>query len=155
MLAQAEQPEITLRYAESEPDMVAIHQFLLAVAAPAMLGPVNPIKSLEEIIRVTKNEVALMLIRDGRLVGTMGLVNPVWWYSDAAFLTDRWHFVLPEIFGTPAADMLEDEAIKIAEAAGILFIHQGKIRKGKKGVHRLMPRAYGGESATTNASQGD
>jgi hypothetical protein len=144
--ANPDQPEI--RYAESEQDMTAIHQFLLVVAAPAMQCPVNPLKSLEEIIRVVRSEVALMLVRDGRLVGTMGIVNPVWWYGDATFLTDRWHFVLPEIMNTPAADMLEDEAIKIAEAAGIKFVHQGKIRKGKKGVLRLMPRVYGGDSAT-------
>jgi hypothetical protein len=144
--ANPDQPEI--RYAESEQDMTAIHQFLLVVAAPAMQCQVNPLKSLEEIIRVVRNEVALMLVRNGRLIGTMGIVNPVWWYGDATFLTDRWHFVLPEVMNTPAADMLEEEAIKIADAAGIKFIHQGKIRKGKRGVLRLMPRVYGGDSAT-------
>ena len=147
MAANPGQAEI--RYAESEQDMTAIHQFLLVVAAPAMQCPVNPLKSLEEIIRVVKNEVALMLIRDGFMIGTMGIVNPVWWYGDATFLTDRWHFVLPDVYNTPAADMLEDEAIKIAEAAGIKFIHQGKIRKGKRGVPRLMPRVYGGESRSS------
>jgi hypothetical protein len=137
-----------IRYAETEQDMVAMHEFLLVVAQPAMQCKVNVVKSLQEIIRVTRDEVALMLVRDGRLIGTMGLVNPVWWYGDEGFLTDRWHFVLPELFATPEAEMLEDEAIKIAQAAGTQFIHQGKIRKGKKGVLRLMPRVYGGESRT-------
>lgn len=129
--------------------MVAIHQFLLAVAAPAMLCPVDPIKSLEEIIRVTKHDAALMLIKKGHLVGTMGIIRPVWWYGNGEFLTDRWHFVLPEIMHTPDADKLEDEAIALAEEAGLPFIHQGKIRKGKKGIHRMMPRIYSAESPNT------
>lgn len=142
-----------VRYAESEPDMVAIHEFLLVIAQPAMLCPVNVVKSLEEVIRVVRDEVGLMLVRDGRLIGTMGLINPTWWYGDAGFLTDRWHFVLPEVMCTPEADMLEDEAIKIAELAGTIFVHQGKIRKGKKGVPRLMPRVFNLESRTVE-SQG-
>jgi SAM-dependent methyltransferase len=135
-----------VRFAESEQDMVAMHEFLCVVAAPALRCPINPVKSLQEIIRVTRDEVALMLIRDGRLIGTMGLINPVWWYGDAAFITDRWHFVLPEFMNTPDAELLEDEAIRTAAAAGLEFIHQGKIRKGKRGVPRLMPRVYTLES---------
>jgi hypothetical protein len=126
--------------------MTAIHQLLLVLAAPAMLCPVNVVKSLLEVIRVSRDEVALMLVRDDRLIGTMGIINPTWWYGDGGFLTDRWHFVLPEVMNTPAAELLMDEAIKIAEAAGTIFVHQGKIRKGKRGVHRLMPRVYGGDS---------
>lgn len=136
-----------MRFAESEPDMVAMHQFLLAVAAPAMLCQVDVVKSLEEIIRVTTKEAALMLIKGGRLIGTMGIVSPVWWYGNAQFMTDRWHFVLPEVMNTPDADLLEDEAIALAETAGLPFVHQGKIRKGKKGIHRMMPRIYTPESA--------
>src|SRR5690349_11500050 len=79
--------EATIRFAESEQDMVAIHQFLLAVAGPAMLCQVDPIKSLEEIMRVVAHEAALMLIKDGRLVGTMGIISPVWWYGNEKFMT--------------------------------------------------------------------
>lgn len=126
--------------------MVAIHEFLLVVATPVLQCPVNVVKSLQEIIRVTRDEVALMLVRDGRLIGTMGLVNPTWWYGDEGFLTDRWHFVLPEFDSTPESELLLDEAIKVADAAGLKFFHQGRIRKGKRGVQRFMPRVYGGES---------
>lgn len=127
--------------------MVAIHQFLLVVARPAMLCPVNGIKSLQEIIRVVNEEAALMLIQNGVMVGTMGIINPVWWYGDEGFLTDRWHFVLPQFMNTPTAAMLMDEAIKLAKTAGISFVHQGKIRRGKTGVARMMPRVYGAETA--------
>lgn len=137
-----------IRYAETEQDMVAMHEFLLVVARPAMQCEVNVVKSLQEIIRVTREEVALMLVREGRLIGTMGIINPTWWYGDAGFLTDRWHFVLSAFDHTPDSALLLDEAIKLADQAGLKFYHQGRIRQGKKGEMRLMPRVYGGESRT-------
>lgn len=126
--------------------MTAIHRFLLVVAQPAMLCPVNIYKSLEEVIRVVRDEAALMLMKGDLMVGTMGIINPTWWYGDEGFLTDRWHFVLPEYDNTPDAALLEEEAIKIGEIAGIRFIHMGRARRGKRGILRMRPRVYGGES---------
>lgn len=140
-----------IRYAENEQDMVAMHEFLLVVAQPAMQCKVNVVKSLQEIIRVTREEVALMLIHDGRLIGTMGIINPTWWYGDEGFLTDRWHFVLPAFDNTAESALLLTEAVKVANAAGLKFYHQGRIRQGKNGVMRLMPRVYGGDSVTVEA----
>ena len=122
-----------------------MHRLLLVLARPVfeVSGcPVNGQKSLLEIIRVTRDEVSIMLMRGNMLVGTMGLIRPTWWYGDVAFLTDRWHFVLPEIDGTPAAGMLIEEAKLIAQAAELKFIHQGKMRKARNGVHLMMPRVY-------------
>lgn len=134
--------ETVIRYAETDDDVIAMHRFLLAVARPAMHCPVNPEKSLLEIIRVTKFEAALMAIHNGLLVGTMGIIKPEWWYGDGEFLTDRWHFVLPDFMHKPAATMLMDEALKIAKDANLEFIHQGKIRPAKNGAARVMPRSY-------------
>ncbi len=122
--------------------MIAIHRFLLIVAQPAMRCPVNPEKSLHEIIRVTKYEAAIMAIHNGLLVGTMGIIKPDWWYGDGEFLTDRWHFVLPEFMHHPIAGMMMDEALSIAKSADLEFIHQGKIREAKKGAARMMPRVH-------------
>lgn len=112
--------------------------------AKAIRCPINAIKSLNEIIRVTRDEVALMLVRNGMLIGTMGIVNPTWWYGDAGFLTDRWHFVLPEFDGTAASKMLMDEALAVAKLAGLEFLHNGKARE-RDGVLRLMPKIYATE----------
>lgn len=124
--------------------MIAIHRFLLIVALPAMRCPVDVKASLLEIIRVTKEEVAIMAIRDGLLVGTMGLIKPQWWYGNGrdSFLTDRWHFCLPQFYNGPVNDALMAEAKAIAHAANLEFIHQGKIRPAKNGVTRMTPRAY-------------
>lgn len=144
LVEQIEQPDadvITIRYAESDDDVIAIHQFLLIVAQPQMRAPVDAIASLEEIIRVTRDEVAIMAIKGGHLVGTMGLIHVPWWYApDCDFMVDRWHFVLPQLRNSDVNRMLEDEAQIIADSAGIEFINQGKIRS-RRGKLMVFPRA--------------
>lgn len=133
-----------LRYAQNDNDVIAIHRFLLVVAAPALLCPVNIEKSLIEVIRVARDEVALMAMRGDMLVGTFGLIKPTWWYGDGEFLTDRWNFIAPPEVHSGVGKLLDDEAKAIADAAGLIFINQGKIRRQKHGNNFLMfPRLHG------------
>jgi GNAT superfamily N-acetyltransferase len=133
--------ETVIRYAENDNDCIAIHQFLLEVAQPAMRCPVSHQKSAAEVWRVATQETAIMAFHKGRLVGTMGLIAPEWWYGDGdRFLTDRWHFVLPEFRHTEIDRLLMDEAKDIAIMAGLEFIHQGKIRAARDGVLYTNPR---------------
>ena len=127
----------SVAYAEAKDHAIAIHRFLMVVAQDAMVGEVDPVKSLAEVMRVVEKEAALVLIHDGRMVGTMGIIAADWWYSADRFMTDRWHFVLPEYKNTPHAALLLQEALAIAKAAGLPFIHQGKMRKGL-----MSPRIY-------------
>lgn len=136
-----------MRYAQNDDDVIAIHQFLLEHAKDAMRCPVNHEKSAREVWRVCSESVGIMVFVDGDLVGTLGLIDPEWWYGDGRFLTDRWHFMKPEFYHSAAAAALFDEAKKIAAEAGLEFIHQGKIRGEKSGALRMMPRAYAAESA--------
>lgn len=114
----------------------------MIVAQPALHCPVNVEKSLNEIVRVAKEGAAIMVLHNGILVGTLGLMKVTWWYGDGEFMVDRWHFVLPAFMNTPTADKLFDDAKEIAGIAGLEFIHQGKIRSAKNGVQRMTPRAY-------------
>jgi hypothetical protein len=145
---------VEIRFATTDDDVIAIHRFLLVVAQPAMHCPVNPEKSLHEIIRVAKFEAAVMAIVDGFLVGTMGIIKPTWWYGDGEFLTDRWHFVLPNLHHGPVNAALAAEAHAIADAAGLKFFHQGKARELKNGVRLMMPRIYVPESANVPPMEG-
>jgi nucleotide-binding universal stress UspA family protein len=139
--AATKQPEI--RFAVTDDDVIAIHRFLLVVAAPAMLAPVSAVKSLHEVFRVAAQEAAIMAIVDGFLVGTLGLMKVDWWYSDeGSFLTDRWHFVLPQHKHGPIDKALLNEARAIADDAGLPFVNQGKIRRLKDGSHLMTPRVY-------------
>ena len=136
-----------IRYAESDQDVVAIHQFLLKYATPALRCPVNHAKSAREVWRVCNENVGIMCFVNGELVGTLGMMDAMWWYGDGAFLTDRWDFTKPEFYNQGIGDLMLDEAKKIADAAGLEFIHQGKIRGEKRGVPRMMPRVHLPESA--------
>ena len=109
-------------------------------------------KSLVEVIRVTKHEAAVMAILDGKLVGTMGIIKPTWWYGDADFLTDRWHSVLPQFWHGPVNEALMDEAINIAKAADLEFIHNGKLRAAKR-MHLRFPRAYNAKDSPEEGGQ--
>jgi hypothetical protein len=129
-----------IRYAENDNDVIAIHRFLLVVARPAMLAPVNVVKSLEEVIRVAKEEVALMAMRGDMLVGTLGLMRPTWWYGDESFLTDRWNFVVDPEKNGDAGKLLWEEARKIADVSKLPLINQGKIRRLKSGDYLMFPR---------------
>lgn len=143
--APLEQPDVlpfTVRYAQTEPDMVAIHRFLMVVAQPAFQCALDVEKSLIEVIRVVRDEAAIMLMQGDMLIGTMGLIKHRWWYGQDEFLTDRWHFVLPSLMHSPGAGLLIDEAVAIAGAAGMKFYHQGKIRPARNGVHLMFPRVY-------------
>lgn len=131
----------------SDEDVVAIHKFLLVVAAPSAVDGINVVKSLQEVIRVVASEVALMAIHNGILVGTLGIMRGTWWFNDTDFLTDRWHFCLPAFYHGPADIALMDEARQIAAAAGLRFVDNGKLRDGKGGVLRLTRRLYSPESA--------
>ena len=108
-----------------------------------------PVESLEEIIRVVRDEVGIMAMVGDALVGTMGIIKPTWWYGDEEFLTDRWHFVLPQYDGTAISQALLDEAVKIADGAHLKFFHQGRARRAKNGVYYMWPRIYGGGSDKT------
>lgn len=141
----AEQPkaiEPAIRFAETDDDVIAIHRFLLVVAMPHLWGSVDPVKSLDEIIRVTKYEAALMAIVDNMLVGTMGIIKATWWYGGDDFLTDRWDFCLPQFYGTEVQKMMMAEVDTLADDAGLKFIHNGKIRRRKNGSGFMMPRIY-------------
>lgn len=142
MAAQPNPTDVVIRFAESDQDKVAIHQFLMVVAAPHLWGSIDVEKSLREVIRVTDEEAAIMAILDGHLVGTMGIIKPVWWYGNDEFLTDRWNFVLPQFHHTEVESALMAEAYRLADDAGLRFINQGKIRARKDGTGLLFPRIY-------------
>lgn len=141
----APDPEIEIRYASTDDDVIAIHKFLLVVASPSAVDGINVVKSLQELIRVSKEGVALMAISGGVLVATLGLMKVEWWYNDTFFMTDRWHFCLPSFWHGPADKKLVDEAKTIANLAGLRFVDNGKLRDGHNGMLRMTRRLYSPE----------
>lgn len=95
--------------------MVAIHGFLCVVAGPTLPGPIDAKDSATEVWRVVQESVAIMALDGDRLVGTLGLIRPkFWWNSNIAFLANRWLFALP---GMGAGKAVLKEALGIAVAS--------------------------------------
>jgi hypothetical protein len=108
---------IIVRYAETDADVVAIHGFLCVVAGPTLPGVIDPKDSATEVWRIVNHDVALMAIKEDRVVGTIGLVNPrFWWNSKLSFLANCWLFTLPD---SGSLLPLMREAVGIAKASGL------------------------------------
>jgi hypothetical protein len=120
---------ISIRYAESDDDVVAIHRFLCVVAGPTLPGPIDHKDSAIEVWRVVKEDVALMAMNaDNLMVGTMGIVRvPFWWNTKVRFLANRWFFTIP---GSRAAKPLLREAGAIAKGSD-LELHIFDERRGR------------------------
>lgn len=109
--------EITIRYAQTDIDVVLIHKFLCVVAGPTLPGPIDPKNSIHEIWRLASQDVVLMAMRGDLLVGTLGLIQARhWWNEKVRFVANRFFFALP---GLGAGRLLLKEAIGIAEGSGL------------------------------------
>jgi hypothetical protein len=92
----SEREPLIIRYAKTDDDVIAIHRFLCVVMGPQLPGVIEHRDSANEIWRVVNHDIAWMAIRGGMLVGTLGVVNPrFWWNSKIGFLANRWLGVLP------------------------------------------------------------
>jgi len=134
--------DIEIRYAQTDNEVIAIHGFLCVVAGPTLPGPIDPKDSATEVWRVVNHDVALMAIKDDKVVGTIGLVRPqFWWNSKINFLANRWFFTLP---GSGSAKPLLAEAKTIAKASDLeLHIYdenRGRLLILNKSKKRHVPR---------------
>jgi hypothetical protein len=137
--------EVTVRYASTDDDVILIHRFLCIYAGPLLPGPIDAQKSAIEVWRVAVQDVALMAIQDGQLIGTLGPVFPEHWWSKLKFSANRWFFCAP---GSKAWLPLLREAKAIAVGSGfelhiisegrgkILILNKSKHRKGAVNVLR-------------------
>ena len=136
--------DISVRFAESDGDVVAIHGFLCVTMGPLLPGDIDPKNSAMEVWRVVNHECALMAIRDDKLIGTIGIVKvPHWWARDRYFLANKWLSVLPD---AGALHPLMHEAVRFAkdltspEDPGGLELHLYDEQKGRITILNRHPR---------------
>ncbi|MGP0093109.1 MAG: hypothetical protein ACLPKB_24690 [Xanthobacteraceae bacterium] len=148
-------PEIlALRYAQSDDDVIAIYEFLSAMAAPSLPSAIDRRRSVEEIWRVVNYSVATMALRGARLVGTLGLTRQTFWWGgpSAAFLANRWFFVLPDEPAAGRALLADAKAIAkacalelhiIAEAKGkVVIINKSRRRIARRPAPESRPSPF-------------
>jgi hypothetical protein len=108
--------DLTIRYASSDEDVVAIHQFLCLLALPTLPCEVDAKESATEVWRIVTQECALMAMQGDILVGTLGIIQLKFWFGKGHFFVNRWFHALPNL---GAGALLLREAIRIAKAADL------------------------------------
>lgn len=122
----------TIRYAEkTDEEIVRIHHFVALVAGPVLFVPIDPVKSVNEISRVVRDQTygfALVAEIKGEIVGSIGLVAPDFWYGNGTFFTDRWFFTYPALHHHGIGVALEAYA-RATIPEEIPLIINGKLKK--------------------------
>jgi hypothetical protein len=120
--------ELTIRPADGDNDIITIHGFLCVTAGPTLPAPIDPKKSVEEIWRVVNHEYALVAVNEeSKLVGTIGIVKPDFWWGNQTFMVNRWFFALPDS-GAGAPLLREAEAIAVELGLELHIIDEAKSR---------------------------
>jgi hypothetical protein len=135
--------DVPVRFADGDHDVVAIHGFLCVTMMPLLPCDIDPRNSSTEVWRVVNAECALMMIRDDKLVGTVGIVKvPYWFAKDEFYLANRWLSVLPDFNASP----LIHEAVAFAkglsdaEHPGGLELHIYDEQAGRITILNRSPR---------------
>lgn len=114
----SEPAEYRLIYGETLEDAKLIFRFLAPYHASSDLPPLNPGKALQAIIEVIAEGVAIMVIQDGNILGSIGMMPGDYWYSDRPLMLDRWLYVMPQHRDGVVMKMLLEEVARIADRAG-------------------------------------
>lgn len=69
---------------------------ILELHAEVGVAPLNPKKYGDQCYSVISQGMTFVARADGVAVGTIGLIEDPFWYSDWSFLHDKWLYVRPE-----------------------------------------------------------
>lgn len=137
----SESTDLVVRAAQTESDAVEIHKLMMLMGNEVDLAPVNPIKTMKSVLAMieeTDGRAILMATRGGSLLGVLGLVKEVPWFSDQPHLQDRCFYVHPLHRNEGVGAVLIEEGRCIADATGMklyIDIRNTRRRRGSKGRH--------------------
>jgi len=132
---------MTIRFGETEEDVIALHRFLCVVAQPVLLAEIDPIESIVEIEDIVYGRsetpgVAFMAEIDGELVGALGLIQPRWWYSKRYYFTDRFLFTFPALRNRGIGARLLAEAGALSAQNDCDLVITGKLKRRNRSSGR-------------------
>ncbi len=83
-------------------------EFLIPMASEVALAPLNKDKVLKQIyLTVDFGQTFVAQDDDGKIIGSIGLIEMPLWYADETFLVDQWFYVAPDArFGDVGVKLL-------------------------------------------------
>lgn len=94
--------DIRWRYAENDDDAKALAQFfMLDIWKEVGRAPMNPDKMFLSIYQCVQDRGVAMIFDGDDLIGSIGLVEMDFWYSDEPQFVEQWAYVRPEYRGYP------------------------------------------------------
>jgi len=155
-----------IRFPQGDDDIIKIFRFLVLVARPALLAPVDSQKAVTEIGRIVNDphrtdgpmpdSFAIVAEIKGELVGTIGvtLVEQELWYSKTPwkFMTNRWYFVYPQLANSGVGGALLAEAGALCTQIGFDLVIEGKTARrnrhaGRGTLFRAAPNVINADDA--------
>lgn len=126
--------------AVTDQDVAAIHHMLVySMAQGAARAPVDPDESMRFIYETVTSKdgaAALMVFADGRLIGSMGIMQTQYWYSRDSFLRETWLYVLPEFENAGGMKALLQEAMAISDVSGMALVIAPTAKGRRRGAQR-------------------
>jgi len=115
---------ITIERAQAnEETFCDVFELLLELHKVGGYAPLDEEKAIARTYEVLEHEtVFIARNKDGKAVGTLGLHEVKFWYSDTSYLQDAWFFVLPRYRRGKAGVLLLRAAREEAEQRNLLAL---------------------------------
>lgn len=137
------------RAANDKPTFVAVFSLLLELHKSVGMAPINPDKLGKQCYGVLAEGMTFLAKnQSGEIVGSLGLSETVPYYSDLAYLQDKWFYVRPAYRGYAGLRLLlqaRAEAIR-RDTYAIVIDTNPDSRRNRRGVSAELA-AYGFVSA--------
>lgn len=107
------------RLAESDRDIrICAPLVLIDMYREVGRGRLNPDKAFMAMYDCYRQKRAVMIFNDDKIVGTIGLVEMDFWYSDDPQLVEQWAYIVPQFRGYGALRCVFEAVRHIAERDG-------------------------------------
>jgi|TARA_R110000824_G_scaffold57045_1_gene155532 N-acetylglutamate synthase-like GNAT family acetyltransferase len=103
-------------------DKHELYDLLCQMHKEVGMQPMSPLKVVRTTKTVVEDGLCLVVTVDGAIVGSMGAEAGAAWYSDEAFLSERWTYVSPDHRNSSIAARLLKAMSQKSEELGMMLV---------------------------------
>jgi len=129
----------------TEDDYEGLFELLAGMHKEMAIAPLNVDKAAASISEgVINGEVLVALDKKGKIVGTIGVIEEKWWYSDSSYLMDRFFYTARSERGDEIGKALLEAVTVFSDSRNlplILSVMNPKRARPNKRWQRIFDRA--------------